>query len=283
MPRCWRGLTASVPPRRSLRSGRRSAASFPMRYWRRWQANPRCSSLRRSTGSLRRACCSAKACRRTQRPATADPLCPKGLRPSRSSAPQWNGAPAAPAVFVQTRAGGGFRLRHAVARAAPRAACPDRRDPGESIPGYCKKPRSRLRLDAECRGSSCDPRDTRDVDGPCDAGSGYGCPSGERPSLGGVSLARSLSGSLGRAQDRLWGMGCRPHHPPGGAAVGSDRRRSPARPRRRLSPVQRRSPQPIEGDKRPAGLDPIRSFEQSPRGEGAPLGELGYYLGPTLC
>ena len=108
MPRCWRGLTASVPPRRSLRSGRRSAASFPMRYWRRWQANPRCSSLRRSTGSLRRACCSAKACRRTQRPATADPLCPKGLRPSRSSAPQWNGAPAAPAVFVQTRAGGGF-------------------------------------------------------------------------------------------------------------------------------------------------------------------------------
>ena len=57
----------------------------------------------------------------------------------------------------------------------------------------------RIRLDAECRGSSCDPRHTRDVDGPCDAGSGYGCPSGERPSLRGVSLARSLSGSVGRA------------------------------------------------------------------------------------
>ena len=38
-------------------------------------------------------------------------------------------------------------------------------------------------LDAECRGSSCDPRHTRDVDGACNAGSRFGCPSGEFPPL----------------------------------------------------------------------------------------------------
>ncbi len=121
MPRCWRGLTASVPPRRSLRSGRRSAASFPMRYWRRWQANPRCSSLRRSTGSLRRACCSAKACRRTQR------------------------------TFQTTRWWGIPPTARCCASPA-RAARPDRRDPGESIPGYCGKPAGAAGAPFHCGG-----------------------------------------------------------------------------------------------------------------------------------